>query len=437
MTFLEASTKKEQINLTCSVQTFLLPLIVFEVIAGGSGRWLSVGPLSGRMILFILAFYMWSIGGLMKRYSRISVKGSYHWLVIVLGILYPVMFSVIGFWNGNNVRFIIDEGNGYAYLLLYFLYINWLRHLPGMYQLIVAMSLSIIVVGGVTVYGYLFGANVDTFPFSLFPGNFTRFPDGTNRIVLTAHAGVMFNLIFLVGVMNSRLLVQKQNSYFILIRLLIITSMIIGTISLILTGSRALMITSLISVIVIMLLARVAKIKVLLFIVVFITLSFLLLPSSAMDRFTTSFSINERANGIRFESAQELIKGFLQRPLFGNGLGSILPSGYLRNSSAPYMFELSFFDILFDSGLVGIFCWSMLVIGFLKPLLRWGKYRKNVELLGLILGGLALIAVGSVNPFLLNSVSFNSFALVLAYLDNSISKRVKTDATCEYYYDYV
>lgn len=107
-----------------------------------------------------------------------------------------------------------------------------------------------------------------------------------------------------------------------------------------------------------------------------------------------------------------LIDGFLAHPVMGSGFGGILP--YLRSYESPWLYELTYFQMLYNFGLVGMIGFLVVLITYLRFALR--TIRKdpiNSAIPFSILVGLLSFLVGvHSNPYL---GSFD-FLVILGFL---------------------
>lgn len=68
---------------------------------------------------------------------------------------------------------------------------------------------------------------------------------------------------------------------------------------------------------------------------------------------SASDSLKSASDLVRAQQTKELLTAWGDHPLFGHGLGAVLPDGFVRSTERPWMFELQYHDLLFTSGLVG------------------------------------------------------------------------------------
>jgi hypothetical protein len=69
---------------------------------------------------------------------------------------------------------------------------------------------------------------------------------------------------------------------------------------------------------------------------------------------SASGSSKSASDAVREQQAHELTAAWGDHPLFGHGLGAVLPDKFYRSAERPWMFELQYHNLLFTSGLVGV-----------------------------------------------------------------------------------
>lgn len=149
-----------------------------------------------------------------------------------------------------------------------------------------------------------------------------------------------------------------------------------------------------------------------------ISLAVLFLTS--FDARAAEFLTGERSDASsqdRVVQAPQLLQAFEQRPLLGSGLGATLPSGFFRAGADPYQFELSYHQILFQNGLVGL----MVILGLpllasIRALLAMRRLPDEEWALALagVAGVAGLLVAGASNPYLISSYGMLALAVTLA-----------------------
>jgi hypothetical protein len=130
---------------------------------------------------------------------------------------------------------------------------------------------------------------------------------------------------------------------------------------------------------------------------------------------------------IHITEANELLAAFSRNPVIGAGLGAILPSGLVRAPEKPYLYELTYHQMLFQLGVIG-------TLAFLAPII-WGIARgarlttgprdrrvpPAVELAAVGSASLlGLLIVSATNPYLFSAVGAVIAALALSLVDAAL-----------------
>lgn len=123
---------------------------------------------------------------------------------------------------------------------------------------------------------------------------------------------------------------------------------------------------------------------------------------------------------LRATQKKILISEWLNHPFIGNGTGAVA-SGIIRNNEQPWSYELSYYSMIFQKGIIGFIAFWTLVINTLVQIIR-NSLKKNValEIFPLIAGYIAFLIANSINP---NLEKFSSIwvlyypLLVLDYLE--------------------
>lgn len=117
-----------------------------------------------------------------------------------------------------------------------------------------------------------------------------------------------------------------------------------------------------------------------------------------VERFSGVF---EDDGGARTSQAGALLSGFASYPFFGSGIGGV--TSVVRSESAPWIFELTYFQILFNFGIIGsIAIFAIFLFEFLK--IRSNSLR-GAQVYGLadksmVAGVLFLFFGAATNPYL-------------------------------------
>lgn len=161
------------------------------------------------------------------------------------------------------------------------------------------------------------------------------------------------------------------------------------------------------------------------FIVSFISLLFLFTP--ALDWMQAVFTDREASNLKRSEQYAYIMQ---EITFFGSGLGGVLESGYLRNESLAYGFELSYHSLLHKIGVMAIIPFlSYIYILFLATYLI--VKRQNVFYPLLALGAMAYLIPSYGNPMLFSPTAVILHCLSLYWLKEKRNTNKKIAFVCD------
>lgn len=104
---------------------------------------------------------------------------------------------------------------------------------------------------------------------------------------------------------------------------------------------------------------------------------------------------------LRIEQAERLWAAFLQSPVFGHGIGAVIP-GYARSDARPWNFEMQYNMLLFQVGMLG-----MLLLAASVVLVAWAGARvvthreeARPAVFTTAAAALAVLAANALNPLL-------------------------------------
>ena len=124
--------------------------------------------------------------------------------------------------------------------------------------------------------------------------------------------------------------------------------------------------------------------------------------STAIDYFVLGFddSGSYSASFTRLKQFQELLNLSAEYPLFGAGLGAIIPSKI--HAAQPWAVELQYLGLLFHTGLFGIICYLASFTLFFSKVFAVSRTNPlaRTSLFPLSCGLLAIIIANSTNPYM-------------------------------------
>jgi len=131
---------------------------------------------------------------------------------------------------------------------------------------------------------------------------------------------------------------------------------------------------------------------------------------------------NEQSTSYRLEQAPQLVSGFRRHVALGSGLGATLPSGYRRSASAPWSFELTYLQLLFQLGLVGLLVLLTVPASALYRAIRTLSHAdpdRRIMIAAAIGGLVGFLFTSASNPYLMSSVGMLTLAVLLVMIEYS------------------
>jgi len=124
--------------------------------------------------------------------------------------------------------------------------------------------------------------------------------------------------------------------------------------------------------------------------------------SSIANTFFSAFSTDNESGAIRLQQSRALLNGFLDSPIFGNGLNAFARTS-LRSSENPWSYEMVYLALLFQTGIFGtvIFFTYIYKITLENFRLYNCSSRSNRNFfLAVFSGCISFVIAGSSNPMI-------------------------------------
>jgi len=127
-----------------------------------------------------------------------------------------------------------------------------------------------------------------------------------------------------------------------------------------------------------------------------------------------SLYVDETGGGARYDQASLLISGFMEYPLFGSGIGGLI--GMVRSEESPWLFELTYLQLLFNFGLIGCLLFILLFsVAINKIRNNSSHYLYSIEDKSMLTGIFSLMLGSISNPYL-GSFDFLLFIGIIPFL---------------------
>lgn len=371
-------------------------------------------------LLFLLFFFSILIFVRSKRFC-ISTNVILFYLFV---IFYGITWSIIGFVNGGSLVGIIDNFRLWViWSIFYFIIVLIFLQRNSLILIHRSVLLSGIFIFCINFLGLLnFYYGLDFLPESLIEELDLKvgFHDGYVQMTTQNIASLFFIIPYLIVIQCRKDSLRFNN---IFTKIVFILTLLLAIFS----GRRALWLCILLTPLLIVGLSflqdnlnliykRFRKLTYLLIVIGVFSLIFL----SQTDFFDIPTITHLKS---AFSSEDErtiqkvfLINSFYNYPLFGSGFG--VGAGYVRNDEAPWLYELTYHQILFNFGIIGAF-FLILFIGFffIKIFINLKKYKGQNNLFpSSIIIGISSFAIGAYSNPYFGSFDFLLYISMIPYL---------------------
>lgn len=370
----------------------------------------------------VLFFFIFSSFFLIFKNKKIFLNLKIYIFYMSL-ILFGVIWSLIGFFNGGSLIGITDNFRLWViWSVFYFIIVILLIQRDTLILIHKSILISSFFIFNLNLFGILnFYYN-----WNIFSENFVDeldlkvgFHDGYVQLT-TQNIGSLFFIIPYLLSLQFRKEVFKLNNKYTKISLLL--SLTIAVFS----GRRALWLCIFLTPILILIYSLLQKnfnqIKKYYRKFIFVQLffgSFILFGIFQTDVFDTP-TITHLKNAFSAEDERSiqksyLLDGFENYTIFGSGFGVV--ADYVRNDKEPWLYELTYHQILFNFGIVGSFLILILILIYIILIIEnINFYNDNSIIPFSILIGITSFAVGAYSNPYFGSFDFLIYISMLPYL---------------------
>jgi hypothetical protein len=356
------------------------------------------------LILFLLSHvYSLYVG---KKFTVYPLTTIFYILVIVAGIV----GCLVGFLNGAGVSGIYSNFKlwvlwSFAYLLVITVLLQG-NKLKEIHYAIAISGILIFFINAVGMYAFYFQSGI--IPSSVIDEMDLKVGFHEGYVQMTAH-----NIGSLLFITPYLIAVQLRKDFELRKTWLTKLSLFLSLTVAIFSGRRALWLCIIVSLIFI------GLISMAIFRFKYLTrtgkyLFFLTLIGGALATFIIFFAniidnptIKHLQDAFSAEDERSiqkgyLINGFLQYPILGSGFG--LGAGYERSEKAGWLYELSYYQLLFNFGIVGVTYFCILFGFYFKIILKKIKLLSGASpyLFGIFIGFLSFSLGAYSNPYFMS-----------------------------------
>lgn len=135
--------------------------------------------------------------------------------------------------------------------------------------------------------------------------------------------------------------------------------------------------------------------------------------------------LGDTSAGLRETQAPKLWDAFKQNPVLGDGLGAVVRPRFVRDPAAPWSYELTYLQLLFQMGVLGLLAVLALPLAVVRRGLREaGRGARRAAPLGGAMAILGILVASATNPYLLAS-----FGMLCVAIGLSLVARVEVAPT--------
>jgi len=278
--------------------------------------------------------------------SKIVINGMFlFFIVLILSIIFSDYY-ILGLDYLDKIL---------RYLIIYFSIINFIKYREQMHKIFIVLSISILFSSIYSIYQY----------FSLNKSRASGFlPTLTNESILLMVLSIMIMLIYRA---------KNNNKYYYLFVTLV------SFFSLMVANTRGAWIAFIVALILFYFLVD-KRIVIFLFIILIISIA--IFPSFKL-RFSSIFDLNNSSNNERILMWKSAFEMWKDRPFLGHGIGSfekLYPEKYIlknANVKARSYAHSNIFNLLAETGILGVVSYLYLFLAILKHVLNKLKELKN------------------------------------------------------------
>jgi O-antigen ligase len=375
-----------------------------------------LGPVPLKLFLVAGVIVTWWL-----QVGRKRTLGEYEFgapvLLFAIGI--PVVWALVGAAQSvggdpaglHGLTWTMQEASRFTYLLLYFPLLDARRVYGG--RGVDVWLFPVLALCGVTVLlflsHYLFGEPGNTPSFLIFKGVFGANPGGFRVFIGNQVLFVVATALLLAEVASQGPSRKRTGGLTLLIACTYLshTRGIWLGMSIVCAGVLLTVLWQEVNASRRRLIIRAASGAALLAVVVGVCMLFGAVPRPSF--------LADTSAGLREQQAPKLWDAFKQNPVFGDGLGAVVRPRFVRDPAAPWSYELTYLQLLFQIGVLGLLAVLALPLAVIRRGLREAS---SSELRALPLAGamaiLGILVASATNPYLLASYGMLCVAIGLS-----------------------
>jgi hypothetical protein len=364
--------------------------------------------------------------------SRLSQLPSLAVPVSIVGLGVPIVWFAVAVIRHHShdaaqahVSYAVTEASHFLYVLLFFPLLDycraregWLRDRIWLLPALVTCAITI----GILLAWAMFGLNYGYHQLSFFPGIIGPTPAGYRVQLATQIMLLLAAAVALTGLGRDGFTRRHVA--------LIVTVWVAATASQTRGYWLGLAIVSVVCVLIYLGWPRYRRIRAAIVLVgVCLIAVAQFFPSTLGSAIGGGLSVADRV-----QQAPLLLHAARQHLVLGSGLGAILPDGFIRSISNPWSFELTYYQLLFELGVVGL-----LAVLVLPATILWrtgrtllGGAEVNQTACIALAATIGMLAADGTNPYLVDASGMTALALVAVMAELAPDKTVGAVAEREW-----
>ena len=370
----------------------LLYVIVFELMIGGSGRFLEVGSVTARMLLYLVAM----IYSLFLLFRGICIKKYYIKLIIIVFVL-SLFSSLVGSFNNAEPSLIFEDLKQISYFPMIIFFSIFINSYDKVIKISHLIKLSAIVLLA-AYFAILFALQFGIIPFDLLYSSIAEY----DQVFFREETGVFFYKGFIalcVGVFFFFL--EKPNLSKIMSGLLFL--------GIVLTFTRGLIYSTIIVIAAYLGYVNLKKKK--LFNIILLIVLTLVIGFSFLPWFLEALGSRYESDLVRLETIQQVFD--VVNPisiLIGHGLGIGVPIRSIH-------MEISYLEIFHKQGVLGLAFWALILFLLITKFVNACRYGNNLIATSFFLSSIFIFLQSFTNPYINNTIGISIIIIAIVCLD--------------------
>lgn len=402
-------------------------IFLIDLILGGAGRYLVIGSISARMIIYavglcIIVFKLFKYKTIIWEKKGVILNKKSTWIIIMLYL--SIIFSLsIGIIRGNNLNLALDKFLSYSFYFLLPVFLleikttlkaeNIMFFINKLIFLLTIIQVTIFIIFSISpnmVYEYLNPILINN-QFGLLD----LINESTFRVFLKTSIFIPFGLFYMIlNILNNKIKIKFRY----------ICKIIIYSLAIYSTRTMGIWIITIVGMVII----GIMYIKVNLrnlkkYSILFVAMIYCAYKFGIIQTLIERLNLSDPSTSFKAQQLNELIKTGCQKFFFGNGYGQIITVKTESLTRTSDNWEIMWAELFVNSGFIGILI-SLVFIGYIIFYSYKLRNKFNKSIMDLIfISTICLIIVNLSNPFLNNPIGIGYVMIMFSMVDVFVTER--------------